>query len=475
MKIFCVTIYLEAISLYGNYKKGEKCMPLLITALGIVVLLIMIMKLRINTLISLIVVSFLIALALRMPMEDIVESIENGLGDTLAGIALVFGFGAILGKLIADAGGAQRIAVTLIDRFGEKWIQWAVVLTGFILGIALFFEVGLVLLIPIIFQISKQTKVPFLYLGVPMATALSATHAFLPPHPGPTVIAEQYGANIGMVLVYGVIVAIPTIVIAGPLFTRYARRFVPTAFEKTGEGSIAKLGNAKQYKLEDTPGFGISAFTALFPVILMGLATVVTLGEEAMGTSGNQFFNFIAMIGSPSAVMLLSVLLAVYTMGIARKISMTKLMESAESAIRSIGMLLLIIGASGSLKGVLLDAGVGDYVADIFAGSTISPIILAWLIASIIRVAQGSATVAALTTAGLVIPMMEGADVNLALMVLATGAGSVIASHVNDTGFWLFKESFGLTMKETFGTWTVLETLISVCGLVFVLLLSLFV
>lgn len=453
----------------------QQIQPLIIVAIGIAVLLLLIMKFNLNTFISLVVVSFFIAFALGMPIADIVDSIQGGLGNTLGGIALVFGLGAILGKLIADAGGAQRIAMTLIDKFGEKRIQWAVLVAGFVLGIALFFEVGLVLLIPIVYQISKQTNISFLWLGLPMTTALSVTHAFLPPHPGPTVIAQQFDANIGLVLLYGFIISIPTVILAGPLFTVFARKFVPTAFEKEPTGSMASIGDAKQFKLEDTPGFAVSAFTALFPVILMALATIVSLFEDTLGMKGNWFFDLIGLIGAPTTVMLLSVLLALYTMGIARNIPMSDLMKSAESSIAAIGMMLLILGAGGSLKQVLLDGGVGDTVAVIFADSTMSPLILAWLIAALMRVAQGSATVAALATAGLVMPMMTGTDVNVELMVLATGAGSIIASHVNDTGFWIVKESFGLSMKETFGTWTVLETLISVFGLIFVLVLSLFV
>ncbi|MBP1968569.1 GntP family gluconate:H+ symporter [Virgibacillus natechei] len=450
-------------------------MPLLIVALGIVLLLILIMKFNVNTFISLVVVSFVLALALGMPISEVVASIEYGLGDTLGGIALVFGLGAILGKLVADAGGAQRIAMTLINKFGEKRIQWAVVVGGFILGIALFFEVGLVLLIPIVYQIAKQLNIQFLWLGLPMVTALSVTHAFLPPSPGITVIAQQYGANVGLVLVYGIIIGIPTVIIAGPLFTKFARKMVPSAFEKEPSGSMASIGDAKEYKLEDTPSFGVSIFTSLFPVILMGISTIITLVQDTMGMSANMFFDIVAMFGAPTTVMLVSVLLAIYTMGVARKIPMSQLMKSAENSIAAIGMMLLILGAGGALKQVLIDGGVGDYVAQLFEGSTMSPIILAWLIAALLRVAQGSATVAALTTAGLVIPLMQGTDVSLELMVLATGAGSIIASHVNDTGFWIVKESFGLTMKETFATWTVLETIISVCGLVFVLFLSLFV
>ncbi|UOQ45967.1 gluconate:H+ symporter [Halobacillus salinarum] len=452
-------------------------MPLLITALGILVLLFLIMKVRLHTVLSLAVVSFLLAVALGMPLDEIVPTIEKGFGGTLGSTGLIFGFGAILGKLIADAGGAQRIALTLIHKFGEKRVQWAVVVTSTILGIALFFEVGLVLLIPIVYQMAKQVKIPFLYLGLPMTTALSVTHAFLPPHPGPTVISDQYGANIGMVLLYGIIIAIPTIIVAGPVFTVFAKKLAPSAFDTMKEGTITALADTKKFDLKDTPGFGVSAFTALFPVLLMALSTIITLIQEWMSLSSNLFFEFIAMIGAPTAVMTLSVLLAVYTMGIARGKPVTDIMSSAENSVKAIGMLVFILGVSGSLKQVLIDGGVGDYVAAIFDGSTISPILLAWLIAALIRVAQGSATVAALTTAGLVLPLIQqvDVDVNLPLLVLATGAGSVMASHVNDTGFWIVKESFGLTMKETFSTWTILETLVSCAGIVFILILNLIV
>ena len=445
-------------------------MPLFIVALGIVALLILIMGFKLNTFVSLIIVSFGVALALGMPLDSIVSSIESGLGGTLGHLALIFGLGAMLGKLIADAGGAQRIAMTLIDKFGEKNIQWAVVVASFIIGIALFFEVGLVLLIPIIFTIARQLKVSILYLGIPMTAALSVTHGFLPPHPGPTVIAGEYGANIGEVLLYGFIIAIPTVIIAGPLFTKLAKKIVPDSFNRMGD--IASLGEQKKFKIEDTPGFGISVFTAMFPVILMSIATVVTMVQKTVAIKDNQLIEVINFIGNASTAMLLSLLLAVYTMGIARNIPMKAVMNSCSTAIANIGMMLLIIGGGGAFKQVLIDGGVGGYVADIFSGSSMSPILLAWIIAAILRIALGSATVAALTTAGLVIPMLGTSDVNLALVVLATGAGSLIASHVNDAGFWMFKEFFGLTLKETFATWTLLETIISVAGLVFILILS---
>ncbi|MCY7769403.1 GntP family permease [Bacillus haynesii] len=448
-------------------------MPLLIVAIGIVALLLLIMGLKLNTFVSLIIVSFGVALALGMPLDNIVKTIEQGLGGTLGHIALIFGLGAMLGKLIADSGGAQRIAMTLVNKFGEKNIQWAVVIASFIIGVALFFEVGLVLLIPIVFAISRELKISILYLGIPMTAALSVTHGFLPPHPGPTAIAGELGANIGEVLLYGIIVAIPTVLLAGPLFTKLAKKIVPQSFEKMG--SIASLGEQKTFKLEETPAFGISVFTAMLPVIIMSISTVITLIQETMGLADNSLLAAVRLIGNASTSMVISLLVAIYTMGIARKIPIKQVMDSCSTAITQIGMMLLIIGGGGAFKQVLINGGVGDYVAELFKGTAMSPILLAWVIAAILRISLGSATVAALSTTGLVLPMLGQSDVNLALVVLATGAGSVIASHVNDAGFWMFKEYFGLSMKETFATWTLLETIIAVAGLGFTLLLSLFV
>lgn len=448
-------------------------MPLVIVAIGIIALLILIMGFKLNTFISLIIVSFGVALALGMPLGEIVATIEAGLGGTLGHIALIFGLGAMLGRLIADSGGAQRIAMTLVNKFGEKNIQWAVVAASFIIGIALFFEVGLVLLIPIVFAISKELKVSILHLGIPMTAALSVTHGFLPPHPGPTTIAGEFGADIGQVLLYGFIISIPTVILAGPVFTKIARKLVPASFTKSG--NIASLGEQKRFKLEETPGFGISVFTALLPVILMSIATIITLLQKTLGFEDNSFLAVIRFIGEAGTSMLITLLVAVYTMGLARKIPIKTVMDSCTTAITHIGMMLLIIGGGGAFKQVLINGGVGDYVAELFKGTSMSPILLAWIIAAILRISLGSATVAALTTAGLVIPMLGQSDVNLALVVLATGAGSLIASHVNDAGFWMFKEYFGLSMKETFATWTLLETIISVAGLGFILLLSLFV
>lgn len=449
-------------------------MPLLMVALGVLFLIILISRFKLNTFISLLVVSFTVAFGLGIPLGKIVSTIESGIGGTLGHIAFIFGLGAMLGKLVADSGGAHRIAMTLINKFGEKRIQLAVVIASFVVGIAMFFEVGLVLLIPIIFSIARELKVSPVYLGIPMLASLLVTHAFLPPHPGPTVIAAAYKADIGTVLLYGIIVAIPCVIISGPLFTMVAKKIIPSAFEKAG--NIESLGEQKIFRVEETPSFGVSLLTAMFPVILMMISTIISMIQKTAGIKGNSFFTIVSFIGDPDTAMLISLILAIYTMGIRRKIPVKQVAASCSSAASSIGMMLLIIGGGGAFKQVLIDGGVGKYIATLFNGTSISPILLAWMVAAILRISLGSATVAALSTSGLVIPMLANCGhVNLALVTLATGCGSAIASHVNDAGFWMVKEYFGFSMKETFSTWTLLSTILSITGLIFILILSLFV
>ncbi|MDU2064466.1 MAG: gluconate:H+ symporter [Sporomusaceae bacterium] len=445
-------------------------MPLLTVLVGVVLLILLISRLKMNTFIALLIVSFGVALVLGIPAGKIVATIEAGIGGTLGHIALIFGLGAMLGHLVAGAGGAQRIAMTLIRQFGQKKIEWAVIIASFIVGIAMFFEVGLVLLIPIVYSIAREMKVSMLFLGISMLAALLATHAFLPPHPGPTVIAGEYGADIGLVLLYGIIVAIPTVLVAGPLYTRIAKKIVPDAFAK--RGNISSLGTQKEFNLEETPSFAVSMITAMFPVFLMLIATAIKMVAGNSAIEKSAVLKTVVFLGDPSVAMLISVLVAVYTMGIRRNIPITEIAKSCSSAASDIGMMLLIIGGGGAFKQVLVVGGVGSYIATLFAGTSMSPIFLAWVVAAILRISLGSATVAAISTAGLVIPMLSQYHVNLALVTLATGCGSAIASHVNDAGFWMVKEYFGLTLKETFATWTVLSTITAVVGLVFILLLD---
>ncbi|WP_282675147.1 SLC13 family permease [Lactococcus lactis] len=429
---------------------------LLVLLIVVLILLLMIIKFKINTFVSLIVVAVLVGLGLGMPLGQIPVSIQNGIGGSLGELAIVFGFGAMLGRLIADAGGAYRISKTLINSFGKKRIQWAIMVASFIIGIALFFEVGMVLLIPIVFAVALEASVPLIYLGI--------------------------------------IAAIPTVIIAGPVFTKIAKKWVPEAF--VVKNKLSAFGEIKEWKLEETPGFGISILTALMPVILMAISTIYSIatndgkpfaavttsamkaGKVVTTTTYPSSFveNVMMFIGNPVSAMIISLLFALVTMGWMQRKKNSEIAVSIADSVKSIAMLLLVIGGGAALKQILIDGGISVQIANMFKDSPLSPLLLAWIITVILRVALGSATVAALTAAGLVQPMLASASPNTAaLMVLAIGAGSIAASHVNDAGFWMFKEYFDLDVKQTLKTWTVLETIIAVVGLGMVMLMSIWV
>lgn len=343
-------------------------------------------------------------------------------------------------------------------------------IASFVIGISLFLEVAFVLLIPLVFTLAKKLKVSNLKVGLPMATSIAITHGFLPPHPGPVAISQAVHANIGHVLMYGIIIGIPLAIIVGGLFPKIAQKLAPTAFSKMGKRD--DIDETNSLPLEEQPNFGISLLTALSPVILMLLSTIVQLitGHEDGKASG--FEGFIYFIGSSSTAMLIAVLFAIYTMGIRRKQKMNEIMDTVTKAITPIAMLLLIIGGGGTFKQILIDGGVGDTISNMLHGTEMSPIFLAWLAAAILRVALGSTTVAAISSVGIVLPLLQSVDINISLVVLAIGAGSIFCSHVNDAGFWMFKEYYGLTIKETFLTWTLLESALSVIGLGLILIVN---
>lgn len=437
-------------------------MPLIILGLGILLLFFLIVKVKLNSFLALLLVAGLVGLAEGMSIDALIPTIEKGLGGTLGGLTIVVSFGAMLGKLMAESGGAQRIATTLINIFGRENVKWAVCLTGFIVGIALFYEIGFVLLVPLVFTIAAEAKIPLLEVGIPMAAALSVTHGFLPPHPGPTAIAVIYNADIGTILIYGLILAIPTAIVAGPLFCRFVKDINPEIPKK--------LYNPKIFTDEEMPGFGISVFTALVPVVLMAASAIAKLTM-----SDTIFFRHVlTFLGQPDMALSISVAIAIYTFGVGRGKSMKDVMTTVQDGVLAVAMILLIVGAGGALKQVLVDSGVGTYIGGLAAQSDLSPLLLAWLVAAVIRTACGSATVAALTAGGIAAPICIATGANPELMVLATGAGSLIFSPPNDPGFWLFKEFFGLTIKETVRTWCALETIISVMGLAGVLVLNVF-
>ena len=438
-------------------------MPLLIVILGILLLFVLIAKFKLNAFISFIIVCVFVGVFQGMELDRIVEAIQIGMGNTLGFLVMILGLGAMLGKLVSDSGAAQRITSKLVSSFGIKYIQWAVVVAGFIVGIPMFYSVGFVILIPLVFTIAASTGLPLIYVGLPMLASLSVTHGFLPPHPAPTAIASMFNADIGKTLFYGIIIAIPTIIVAGPLFTRTIKNIKATP--------LKEFYNPIVLKDEEMPGMGISLFTTLLPIILILCSTIFTLfipGEFLLK-------EVIVFIGNPVIAMLISVLVAIYALGISRGKKMGKLMNSVSSSVSSITMILLIIAGAGALKQILVASGVSDYIGALLDGSSISPLILAWFIATVIRVCVGSATVAGLTAAGIALPLIQNTGVSPELMVLAIGSGSLMLSHVNDGGFWMFKEYFNLTVKETLSTWTVMETTVGIMGLIGVLILNIFI
>ncbi|MDT6980244.1 gluconate:H+ symporter [Levilactobacillus zymae] len=447
-------------------------MQFVILLLGILLLLFLIIKVKLNTFVSLIATSILVALGLGMNPADIADSIKNGIGSSMGELIIVFGFGAMIGRLVSDAGGSYRIARTLINIFGKKRLQVAIVIASFLIGISLLFEVGLVLVTPIVFAVALEADVPFLYLGISMAAALSATQGFLPPQPAPTAVATALGANIGEVLLIGIIVAIPCVIVAGPLWTRVIRRFSPELF--VVKKSLPAFGEVKEFDLKETPGFGISVLTSLFPVIFMALATiyqmVVNGGQAPKNPHGLDAV--VTMLGNPVIAMVIALLFAIWSMGLHRQRTMKEISGTIESAVKSIAMLLMVIAGGSAFKQVLIDGGVGKAVQQLMVNSSFSPIILAWFITVILRVSLGSATVAGMTASGLITPLMHSLGADPVMIALAIGAGSLAASHVNDAGFWMFSEYFDLSVKDTFKVWTTLETVISIVGVIMVMIMN---
>ncbi|GGD52890.1 gluconate:H+ symporter [Muriicola marianensis] len=438
-------------------------MPLFIVIIGILILFLLIAWWKLNPFIAFILVSLFVGIAQGMDLIRVVDSIQRGIGNTLGFLVIILGLGAMLGKLVADSGAAQRITTKLIARFGIRNIQWAVVLTGFIVGIPMFYTVGFVILVPLVFTVAAATGLPLLYVGLPMLASLSVTHGYLPPHPAPTAISTMFGADLGRTLVYGIIVAVPAIILGGPIFSRTLKHIEATP--------LKEFVNPRPLSEEEMPGTGISILTALMPVVLIAMATLagLFLPEGLWITKGLNF------LGNPVIAMLLSVIFAIFSLGLLRGKKMKELMDSVGASIAGITMVLLIIAGAGSLKEVLIDSGVSEYIADLLKGSSFSPLLLAWIIATVIRVCVGSATVAGLTAAGIVLPMIETTGVSPELMVLAIGSGSLMLSHVNDSGFWLFKEYFNLSVKDTLRSWTLMETTVGVTGLLGVLVLNQFV
>jgi GntP family gluconate:H+ symporter len=436
-----------------------------VTVIGLIIL---ITKFKIHPFISLTIAAAFLGLTSGMPIGTIIKAFQDGFGGVLGFVGIILALGTMLGKMMAESGGADQIAQTLIRAFGKDKVQWAMMFAAFLVGIPLFFEIGFVLLIPLVFIVARRTGVSIIKIGIPLLAGLSAVHGLVPPHPGPLLAIGVFGADIGKTILYGLIVALPTAIIAGPIFGTFIAKHIPGHPNQELVDQLARENDDST----TLPSFSITLITVLLPVFLMLLKTFADVALP----DGHFFRTWMDMIGHPISALLLALLLSLYTFGHKQGIGSQQMLKWLDASLAPTAAIILIIGAGGGFKQMLVTSGVGDVIGHMAVSAQISPILLAWLVAAVIRIATGSATVATITGAGIVVPvvgMIPG--VNRELLVLATGAGSLILSHVNDAGFWLVKQYFNMTVAETFKTWTAMETILSIVALGFILLLSLFV
>ncbi|GGH84182.1 gluconate transporter [Pullulanibacillus pueri] len=445
---------------------------ILMTLLAIVIVIIGVTVLKLHPFISLLIASLFLGIVAGLPVTKIVSSYETGVGNTLSSLAVIIGLGTVLGGMITQSGGGTQIANTLTHKLGMNRLHWAMMISGFIIGLPVFFEVGVVLLIPLVISVSRNTKKSILFVGLPLIAGLSIVHGIVPPHPGAMTAIDIYHADIGKVLIYALIVAIPSVIVAGPLFGKWiAKHVVPVGQPKLGGAVFSGPNGENDKEAGPLPSAFASFFTVLLPIILILIATIVPYLHFNKSVE-----HVIEFIGDPMMALLISVVVAFFTLGYTKKVNKGRVGALIDDCLKPIAAILLIIGSGGGFKQILIDSGVGDAIANISGHFNMSPIVLAFIIAALVRIATGSATVSLITAAGIVAPIIEHTTgVNKELLVIATGAGSLIFSHVNDAGFWLIKEYLGLTVKETFKTWTVLETLLSVTAFICVLIVSVFV
>lgn len=432
---------------------------------GIFFLLFLVIRAKLHAFVALLLVSLLVGIAAGMPFQSIIHSIQVGMGSTLGFVAVIVGLGAMFGQMLEVSGGAKKLAQRMIKRFGEDKAPYALGLTGFLVAIPVFFDVGFILFVPLLYGLAKKTGRSLLYYGIPLLAGLAVTHSFIPPTPGPTAVAELIGAELGWVILFGILTGIPAMLIAGPLFGKYIANKIHI--------DVPEYMNSEEKEQDQPlPSFGILAGIILVPLFLILLNTISTI----LLPRDNPIYSFLTFIGHPFVALLIATLLAFYLLGVKRGYSKQEIQFIANKALEPAGIIILVTGAGGVFKQVLIDSGVGAVLAGIMTASNLPAILLAFLIAASVRIAQGSATVAMVTTASLIAPLINSLQLSqpaLGLIVISIASGATILSHVNDSGFWLVNRYFGMDVKDTLRSWTVMETLISLVGLLLVILFSL--
>jgi len=455
-------------------------MPLLYVAAGIVLMLVLLLWVKLDAFFALLITSFAVGAMAGMNMVEVLESVLNGVGATMGNIILILTFGAMLGKLIEESGAAHTITYKLTDLFGVKNIQYAILITGFLVGLPMMYNASFLVMIPLIYTFASTTKMPLMWLGIPLSATLSIAHGYLPPHPAPTYVSFVYGADINQTLLYGLVPVIPACLLAGILLSRFFKNLKVTP--------PAELYKEKHFKKEELPSLGRSVFTAVVPVLLMLMGALVDiiigkdvdyhafLLERMCNDSAALFWskglNLVKFLSDPNMALMMAVLIGLYTLGLKQGKKIPDLMKSLGKSVGAIAMIILIIAAGGAFSQVLKDSGVNEYIKVVASGIHFNPLILGFCVAAILRLAVGSATVATMTAAGIVLPIVQTSGVMPELMVLATGSGSLLFSHFNDIGFWMFKEYYNVSIKQTFAIWTVMESIVGLVGLGAALLLN---
>ncbi|MFI0237696.1 gluconate:H+ symporter [Streptomyces sp. NPDC016845] len=430
-------------------------MPLVVVGISVVILLLLMTRLRLNGFVALLLVAVGVALVRGIPVATIPDVLSEGIGGQIGDTMLIIGLGAMVGRVMGDSGAAQRIAGRLLDVFGTRGVQLAMIVTSVLIGVTMFYEVAFIIIVPIAFTLVRVTGVKLLWVGLPMSITLSTMHSFLPPHPGPTAVAATFHASVGLTLFYGLFIAVPAGALVAMVWPRLP--FIRAMDPQIPGGLVSD----REFTDEEMPGFGWSLSVALFPVALIAGAAVVDLATD----SDNGLLHVIAFVGSAPIALLLALCLAIWAFGPRVGRSLEDVGDSCASAAKAMAMILLVIGAGGAYKNVLVEGGISDYIKDLTDSWSISPLVLAWLIAFILRIALGSATVAVVTASGVVLPLLAGSGIHPEMMVLAVACGSIACSHVNDPGFWLFKEYFNLSVIEAIKVRTTYTTVLALLGL----------
>src|SRR5690554_5302484 len=438
---------------------------------AVALLLFMVLKLKISAFISLLITAIYTGIVAGMPLQGVLQAIQDGMAGTLGFVATVVGLGAIFGQMLESSGGAESLAHYLIKKFGKDRASWAMVITGFIVAIPVFLDVGFIILVPIIYALSRDTKRSLLYYAIPLLAGLAVTHSFIPPTPGPVAVADIINAQLGWVILLGFLLGFPTAIIAGPVWGKYISKKIH--LEPPFEAEKPTV----QSHPDNFPSIRSIAIIISLPLLLILLNTFTSVAVSQGTFERTTLTDILVFIGHPFSALILATLAAAYFLGYKRGMSRQKILDLSTSALGPAGIIILITGAGGVLKQVLIDSGIGQILAESMAGSALPPILLAWMLAAVVRVTQGSATVAMITAAGIIAPVISELGLNdphRALVVISIASGATLLSHVNDSGFWLVGKYLGMNEKQTLQSWTVMESIIALCGLAFTLLASLF-